>query len=42
MTPEERQMFLDSPQFQERFSPEEQQMVRGLGELFSDADAPER
>ena len=42
MTPEERQEFLASPQFQERFSPEEQKIVRGLGALFPDADAPEQ
>jgi len=42
MMPEERQKFLASPQFQERFSPEEQKIVRGLGALFPEADAPEQ
>jgi Protein of unknown function (DUF3106) len=42
MSAEERQKFLDSPEIRERFSPEEQNILRGLGQLFPDADAPDR
>jgi hypothetical protein len=42
MTPGERQKFLDSTQFRERFSPEEQKIVRGLERLFPGGDAPEQ
>ena len=33
MNPAERERMLSSPQFQQRFSPEEQNLVRGLAEL---------
>ncbi|TAM83015.1 MAG: DUF3106 domain-containing protein [Acidobacteria bacterium] len=42
MSPEQREQFLASPQFRESFSPEEQKIVRGLGQLFPDADASGR
>lgn len=34
MTPEERRRFITSPQFQRRFSPREQNILRGLDRLF--------
>lgn len=42
MTLEERQKFLGSPEFRERFSPEEQNILRGLGRLFPGGNAPDR
>lgn len=42
MTPEERQKFLDSPQVLHRFSPEEQNILRGLGGLFPGSNAPDQ
>jgi Protein of unknown function (DUF3106) len=42
MTTEERQKFLNSPQFRQRFSPEEQNILRGLGGLFPGGNAPDR
>lgn len=40
MTPGERQKFLDSPQFHQDFSLEEQNILRGLGRLFPGGDTP--
>jgi len=40
MTPEERRKFLNSPQIEKRFSPEEQDILRGLGQLFPGDSAP--
>jgi Protein of unknown function (DUF3106) len=42
MTLEERGKFLDSPQFRQDFSPEEQNILRGLGSLFPGDDGPNR
>lgn len=42
MTPAERRKFLNSRQFEQRFSPEEQGILRGLGRLFPDDNVPDR
>jgi len=40
ITPEERQKFLESPRFRQRFLPEEQNILRGFGRLFPGGSAP--
>lgn len=40
MTPGERRKFLDSPEFRKHYSPEEQNILRGLGRLFPRDGAP--
>ena len=42
MTPEERRQFIASPQFRRRFSPREQNILRGLDRLFPGDRTPDR
>lgn len=41
MTPEARQDYVDSPEFREKFSPEERRIIRDLGRAFAPRDDPE-
>lgn len=41
MTPEARQEYVDSPEFREKFSPEERRILRDLSRVFAPPEDPE-